>query len=126
HALLARPPAARPLAPLRLGRRPADDLVPGERGGAARAGVPGARAALLVRRLVTFHLELASRDAAPPAAPRPGFSFAFERRLPVRAASARSHRCRRSGATTKFGPRSGRKCGLELPLFQVKRLERPH
>src|SRR5207244_12904980 len=85
-----------------------------------------AAAARLVRRLVTFHLELAPRDAAPPAAPRPGFSFAFGKRLPVRAASARSHRCRRSGATTKFGPRSGRKCGLELPLFQVKRLERPH
>src|SRR5437867_6153192 len=58
----------------------------------------------LVRRLVTFHLELASPDAALPAAPRPGFRLLSRDACPF----APCPRARTHAASQERKPHTGR------------------
>ena len=80
-----------------------------------------------MRRLTTFHLELAPPYAALPAAIAAGFLFPFKRPRPVRARSrAPAPAPRRASENHDNGREAAAKCGLQLPAFRVKRYERPH
>ena len=81
-----------------------------------------------MQRLSTFHLKLASGDAALTGRSAAGIIFRpssdLDPHRPLWSARARStSRCKKH---TDRRPRSGRKCGLHLRALRVERYERPH
>jgi hypothetical protein len=82
--------------------------------------------ARLVRRLPTFHLKPARRDAALPGRSAAGMVFRFHERSALITHDPGPAPNRTATTYTDKRPRSGRTCGLDQRLFWVERYERPH